>query len=355
MIDVRNALSKTVAVRKTAPDAWTVTQRHSGHYEHHQAATWLQIRNSGPQRQIGIRLRWAEFTCMQFRGFAYLKERGRHKLVTGSLMPTATAYRLDVPPGVSHFGAVPWYSNEDADRFMAGVCREVKGAHVIDIGHTKEGRPIPCLVLGARGGRPRKRHVVLVAREHATETAGSFAIEKVVRHLTRTPQGKRLLQSFVFHVLPTANPDGVAHGRKLPQEAPIEVSDLHYAGMTSSDPTCLAVREYLLASEPAGMVNYHGYLDPVPEVIFYDRSDGMAMLDHLLQRKSDREAPVCYAKWQARDTRTMPGHCATHFGTVVGLFELPWTGRTVRAVETLGLQMFQGVMARLVATTPGAR
>ena len=345
LITIDNMLPGTVSIRRMAPARWRVGQRHSGHYEHHQAATWLRINNPGTPRTVEIEIRWAEFDTMSYRRFAYLKHGRTHRPVSGTIKPTATAFRVPLPTGESFFGPAPWYSIEDGARWTERVRRTVAGARLDTIGTTLEGRPIRVLRLDAAPHQPGRPNVVVLTREHAVETAGSFALEEVVRFLTETPEGRRRLRQFVFHLLPAANPDGVANGRKLPQEAPKEVSDLHYAGMASNDPTCRAVREWMFALKPACLINLHGYLFPVPQIIFYDRADGMAMLDQLFQRKSDRETPGWYARWQVAENKTMLHYCVRKFGTVLGLFELPWTGQTVPQAQALGLQMFQSVLA----------
>lgn len=347
MIRVENRFPKTAQVKRLRPGTWRVVQRHTGFHEHNQVGTWLRIDNPGVSQKIDLEIVWAEFEfeAIQYRRFGYLKHGRRYRIVQGEITPRSTRFRFEAPPGESWFGWAPWYDNDDAERLLRRICRRIPSAEAITIGKTLEGRPIRILQLKKRHSGKRPRPVVLlVAREHGTETAGSFAIEEVARHLMAAAPGQRLLRRFDFHLLPVANPDGVAHGRKLPQEGPTELSDLPYAGLRSQDPTCAAVRNYILSVKPAAFVNYHGYLSAVPAIIFYDRDQGMAMLDRLLVRKSDREAPRWYVRWQCRENRTMLHRCVRDFGTILGLFELPWAGQTMGQVRKLGLRMFQSVM-----------
>ena len=330
-VTLHNLLGRTVTIRRAGDHGWTIRQRHSGHYEHNQAATWVSIVNTGKPRTITVRLVWAECAAMEYRRWGYLRVGRRHQVLTGAVGTTATTYTFTAPHGECGFGRCPWYDNTDADRFLRRA-----GGDVELIGHTLEGRPIRSLVM-----RPRaRRNVVVLAREHATETAGSFAVEKVVKHLLAH---RRAQPGFAFHIIPIANPDGVANGTKHPQDAPIEVSDLHYAGMTTDDPTCRAVREYLLALRPAGIINYHGYLWPMPQLIYYDRRDGLAMHERLLN-DDPNDAPSWYFKRQVRERHTMPGYCHQKFGSVVALYELPWANRTITQVRRLGLDMFLAAM-----------
>ncbi len=333
-IRIDNMLGRTVTIRACGKDKWTVRQRHNGHYEHHQAGTWLKIINPGSAREIQIRLIWAEFGAMSTRTFGYQRHRGRYDVVGGTVDATSTRYRLTVPKGESYFGSAPWYTNDDAERF----CKRAKGK-VETYGTTREGRPLRVLRINEQS----KRSFVIIAREHATETAGSFAIESIVRRIER--DAKRYAD-YNFHIIPVANPDGVANGTKHPQDAPIEVSDLHYCGMSAADPTVVALRHYLCDLRPDAVLNFHGYLLSVPEIICYTKRDLLAMADAVFD-DNPKDAPAWYLKRQAAERRSMMGHCHAAFGTMVALVELPWAGRTIRAAQSLGLSMFDAAVAAL--------
>ncbi len=150
------------------------------------------------------------------------------------------------------------------------------------IGRTRQGRAIKCLTLGSEGAKPRARNVLVVAREHGPESSGSFAVEAIVEHILGSTLPTSCLEDYVYHIVPIANPDGVANGTKLPQPGPNELSDLHYTGLTAEDPTCVALREEILSLRPGCFINYHSYLFPVPELVFYEKQDGMRMLDALV-------------------------------------------------------------------------
>ena len=345
-IMLSSELPRTVSIRKKGSNRWVVKQRHSGLHEHHQAATYVRINNPGPAADITIEMKWAEFTNMECRGAAYVERDGIWHAVRGDVSPGSTTFSLSVPKGTSHFSGLPWYGLGRGERLLQEASCRSPDCETIEIGETLEGRPITALVVRRRRGSGTRRNFVVVAREHATETAGSFAVERVVDYLLNDRDGRALLGEFDFRLFPVVNPDGAANGRKLPQRAPMEVSDLSYYGDVSDDPTCRAFREYLYGLEPACMVDYHGYLFPVPEVIFYDREDGLVMVDALLRRRSGRQAPTIYAKYQAEAGRgqTTYEHCYRNFKTVFALFELPWAGRSVEDIQQTGLAMFLSVV-----------
>ncbi len=338
-----SALSRDLRVRRTGPAAWTVSDPHA----HDQRVTRLvRIDNPGPATRITVRLRCANPAWISH---LYLVQGQRITAITGTAGVGCVTFSLDAPAGVSHIGPEVWYSNEDADRFLRRMQRRSNRCRVDDIGHTAAGRPIRRLVIGDMAA---KHVVVVAAREHADEPSGSFAVEAVAEHLLTHLDDDPCCRRCRFDLLPIVNPDGVARGEAYPQPGPSTVanpnrSDPHYCGMTSDDPTVTAWREYLFAQRPAALANYHAYWSlSFPQVIFYDKRDGLALVDHLIH---DDLTTDCrwYVMRQAAEQRTMLRPCVERFGTVVALFELPWRGRSVPEVRALGVRMFEATLAAL--------
>jgi hypothetical protein len=276
--------------------------------------------------------------------FAYLRTRGGWKPFAGKPSIGRQRYEFSAPHGMSLFAPAPWYSNEDAARFAQRTVRRSRRCAIMGIGRTLEGRQIEALAIRPEHPLRATRKVVVIAREHGTETAGSFAAEAVVQGILSPSAPAIWRRDYEFHVFLSVNPDGVAHGRAYPQDGPKELSDLHYFGMSSQDPTCRALREYLFRVRPVCLVNYHSYTGfPIPANIFYDKADGMAMMDALIHTDMSRD-PSWYVKRQVAENKTMLYHCVRNFGTVLALFELPWRGRTLAKVRQLGLDMFRCVM-----------
>jgi protein MpaA len=74
-------------------------------------------------------------------------------------------------------------------------------------GHSVEGRPIECRVLG-RG----RDTALILASIHGDETAGTPLLKRLEQHLVRRPlllEGRRIV------LVPVANPDGVARRRRF--------------------------------------------------------------------------------------------------------------------------------------------
>lgn len=338
-----SALSPGVRVRRIGPAAWSVNEPQQ---QDRRLTRLVRIVNPGRPTRITLRMACANPAWMSH---LYLVQGRRVTAITGSAGAACANFSFEAPVGVSLIGPEVWYGNEDADRFLRRMLRRGGRGMVDDIGRSGEGRPIRRLAIGDVDAE----HVVVVAgREHADEPSGSFAVEAVAEYLLEQMDDDPLYRRCRFDLLPIVNPDGVAHGEAYPQPGASTVatpnrSDPHYCGMASDDPTVVAWRQYLFAQRPAALVNYHAYWSlPFPQVIFYDRRDGMAMVDHLIH---DDLAADCrwYVMRQADEKRTMMRPCVERFGTVVALFELPWRGRSVREVRALGVRMFLATMAAL--------
>lgn len=353
-IKLKNLIPDTVDIAATGEAAWRLTQRRTRGegpaggrpHDYAQAATWIEIANAGDKRTISIDMEWIDFRYMVFRKWGYLKNGAGDEVLSGQIAPGKTTYRFDVPLGVSQFGPIPWYGIEEHQRFLQRIQSNHPLVEVRSLGRTKQGRDIRCLTIGEHKASRLRPNVLIVAREHGGESSGSFAVEAIVDHILSADFPGELRDAYCYHVVPMANPDGVANGTKLPQPGPIETSDLHYAGMTAQDPTCVAMREETLRLRPACYLNYHSYLLPMPQVIFYGKEEGMIMLDHLI-RTDSVEADAWYVMRQVPGGHSTLCHCYQTLGTIVGLIELPWAGRKPEEVGKQGVRTFCAAMAAL--------
>lgn len=350
-VEITSEIADTVAIKCIENDVWLVTQQKLAELgavgnrprDYAQVPTWVRIENAGEAKTITLAVKWIDTGYGTFRKSGYLKHDDAWTVMTGEMGTDRTTYRLELPKGTSWFGPVPWYGVEDATRWMERIASSHAEVRVRALGKTKEGREIRCLTIGDE----KRPNVLVVGREHGGESASSFAVEAVVEHLLSKEFPRELREAFCFHVVPMANPDGVANGWKFPQPGPVEQFDLHYSGMTAPDPSCVVMREETLRLRPVAYVNYHSYLFPMPQVIFYQKEAGICILDALIGDKPG-EADSWYLK------RLPPGgdstlyHCHRAFGALVVLFELPWTGRKVESLRAQGVATFRAAMEALV-------
>lgn len=340
VLTLTSALASGVRVRRIGSAAWAVNEPQQ---QGLRLTRLIRIDNAGRTTSVTLRMAAVNPSWMSH---LYLVQGQRVKAITGVAGAGRVTFTFDAPPGVSHVGPEIWYRNEDADRFIRRMLRRSMHCSMDSIGNTSEGRSIRRLTIG----RTDAKHVVVVAgREHADEPSGSFAVEAVAEHVLDQLHADALYRDCRFDLIPIVNPDGVASGQAYPRPGKSTVtnpnpSDPHYCGIASDDPTVKAWREYLFAQRPAAFVNYHAYWAlSFPQVIFYNKDDGLVMVDHLIH---DDMTANCrwYVQRQSAESRTMLYHCVKKYGTVVGMFELPWRGRLVKDVRTLGLRMFLSVM-----------
>ena len=357
-IEIRSLIPSAVTVRRTAPAAWTVAQRRCPGHDNAQAATWLRIENTGPARRVSVRVRFSDANWMQFRGFGYLRTGDAFDVLRGEVSGDSTRYTFSVPRGASRFGPFPWYDNADADRFLEGFARN-RNCEVRVLGRSGEGREIKALTIQRGRGHAKRQPVLVLAREHGNESAGSFAVEAAARYLLGRRAPAEMLRRYAFHLIPVINPDGVAAGRKLTRLGPVKETDIYQGAFTSDDPTCRVLRETVLAMRPACIVSYHSYLQPSPACMFFDKADGMAMLDYLLDVDNWIRAmgPVFWkgpkdvkSVWHVnrmpRDY-TLWGECVRLYRPVINMPELPWHGRTIEEMNAIGLASFLAAMHAL--------
>lgn len=338
----------TLRIVAHGDNRWTLHQRNHGpaHDNNHNPA-WLRIENDGRPVAAHIEVRWASPWYMACRRGGYQLTGRTWRLLRGEITPTATRYEVTLPPGRSHFGVVPWYSNEDADRFFDRA-RRLEGCSVRSIGRTGEGREIRCLTVerGRAGGK--RRDVVVLAREHATETSGSFAVEGTARFILGRRAPREWLRGYRFHFLPVVNPDGVASGIKLTRMGDIRQYDMVQGGMLSDDPTMKALREELIGMKPHLLIMHHAYIAAPAWLGVFSHEFGIRILDRIMAGR-ERIGPGWHFRimgWERRGTLRHALHC---MGSNIVLTELPWTGRLPAEIGRQGVDVLKASMETCAA------
>jgi hypothetical protein len=121
--------------------------------------------------------------------------------------------RFRSPQDTIWIAHVPPYTHSRVLRLLEAV-RKAPCARVEVIGKSAQGRDLHRVVV-TNFAKPDagKRTVWLQAREHAWEAPTSYVFEGALRFLTSDdPQAAALRDRVVFHLMPTADPDGCANG-----------------------------------------------------------------------------------------------------------------------------------------------
>lgn len=148
------------------------------------------------------------------------------------------------------------------------------------VGESLEGRPLHYLVLSGPevppGGRPA---VWLVARQHPTETPGSWMLEGFLDWLLGgAAEADALLRAAEIHVVPFLNPDGVVNGHYRVNGAGLDLNRVWSDPDPARAPTVAATRS-LLSDWVAGggdlrlFVDLHGDPGSRKNYMFYNLGD----------------------------------------------------------------------------------
>ena len=343
-IQIQDTISGTVTIKRLGNNAWTVIQRNYGEeHDNNQNPTWLSILSPGRKTFVKINLQWAIFDWMGYHKIGYLKQAGKYSVIRGRITPGVTCYEFKVPAGESFFGAFPWFSNEDNRQFLDEMRRKSSLCSVRSIGRSGDGREIKCLTIADKSAPGKKQNAVIIGREHATESSGSFAAVGAAKYLLSGRAPACFLRRYNFHLLPIVNPDGVARGLKLTRMGPADKYDMTRGSLTSDDPAIKALREEVMALRPACLNMHHCYLPGCPWIGVFDKKVGLAVMNELLPRGENMEA-----SWSVRKSEPEPkwlrGYCYEHFHSTVVLTELPWAGRLPRDIEKQGEDILRATL-----------
>ncbi len=348
-LKVIDTIPGSVSIRRFQPGAWKIKQRvlTGAGQDNAQNPVWVKIENPGRPRKILISIDWADTQWPHFRAYGYLKTGLHYTTIRGRSAATCTFYRPEIPAGISYFGSFPWYANEDAEAFFAGYAGRPE-CRVRVIGRTAQGRAIKCLTIGRRTLR-RRENVMLLARTHANESSGSFAMEGAAKYLLHDPGARPWLKRYVFHLFPNVNPDGIAAGLKLTRIAPDQYKEynMFVTGMTSSDPTMQALRAEILKLKPTCLLDFHSYLPSVPMAGFLDKHIGAALYDQLFDG-IDPEGNQFYLRlWPKLHAGTsLIDYCRKKFNATVIVPELPWNfARLPQDMKNLGAMFVRAALA----------
>lgn len=153
----------------------------------------------------------AEF--MSFRDFVVLRAPGEAgwRTVMGDVEGSVAEYRISVPPGETEIHWHPPYTYTQGEAFVSTL-RGHSFVQVEKAGQSEEGRNVWHLRISDDSKRA-KTPAMIRARVHAYESAGSYAMEGMVKWLlSHDPWALAAIRQYVFHVIPMSNPDGVFNG-----------------------------------------------------------------------------------------------------------------------------------------------
>jgi len=346
-IILTDTIGETVSIRRVKSTSWAIKQR-VVQGDNAQNPTWLRIDNPGQKRKIEIVLFWADTEWPHFRYCGYQKIDGNYiPIRCQTAAHVKTTFHLEIPPGISFFGHFPWYFNEDGDRFLNDISDHQPRCQARVIGTTAQGREIRCLTVSNPEKSGKKQNVLILARIHATESSGSFAVEGAAKYLLNDPAAKQLLDRYVFHLFPIVNPDGAAAGLKLTRLiGPYTELNMETATMCSDDPTMKSLRAEIKSLKPAVFIDFHSWLQPTPGYFFFDKQVGASLFDALCDMDMPRQSNVQMTCLPCSNPDKTPrDYCFKNFNTTIAVAELPWNwNRLPSDMEKFGQAILQSAI-----------
>lgn len=314
-------------MRRTGVNEFEITPwNESGDREYH---FWFNCTVSNPEdkpRPILLRINWKTTKHMDLRDHLYVKSgtNGWNYIVCET-KKTRTIFRSEIPPGTTRVALHPAYTQSDLHDFLGQPDNAVLQKRVF--GYSREKREIAAYALNENADK----NILVVARMHPYETAGSFAIEgiiaaavKEVRSFARNGCG--------LYFLPMPNPDGVANGCcKLTRPGG---TNLAFAA-SSNESEARVMMNLINAVKPVLFIDVHSWMRThANEILCTDTT----LAGDFIRDFPDSGEHWEFHSWLAEgvkcDTVELYAH-ETH-GTTAATFEFPWAGRSAEKIRRLG-------------------
>jgi len=276
---------------------------------------------------------------MSYRDFVVVKGPGETawRTVMGDVEGSVAAFRLQVAPGETEIHWHPPYTYTQCEEFVSSL----RGHPLVQVekaGQSREGRNVWLVRITDESTKP-KRNAFIRARVHAYESAGSCALEGMVRWLlSGDAYALAALRRYVFHFIPMSNPDGVFNG--LGRLTWPRGADLTWVASVP-DPVHDLMKQTADRLKPFFYIDLHNWQ--------CKHVDGLLSLDPEVRGRFLRFMPdqLEFGKrWSIREPGPVPQtpppmeslgqYCRRVHGTLPVAFEFPWFGRTADDVRATG-------------------
>jgi hypothetical protein len=206
---------------------------------------------------------------------------------------------------------------------------------------SENGRELWMLSNTASDRGPR---ILVTARAHPYETAGSYCVEGFLENLAAEKRDKALAKIFV---LPMVSPDGVSDGFcKLSQFGGEDVA-------RSSNRKNLQIDSLFSLVDrirPHFILDFHNWMLPHENGLFYEMPRWMRKFAKLMERKGHCDlAWRLGRRWKflAETPLGMKAYAKQKFDTRCMTVEYPWSGRTVAQMKVLGADTVAALLEML--------
>ncbi len=381
----------TEGVRQDGRAVWTV-------FPNHRAMSGLGEEGApGGGSRLSVRLRNQGGTAAEFTliadwgtekriqhhdiGFIRNDDAAEWTMIPGFRDGAKIAYRLKLDPGVTHLGLCPEYNYSQCAAWVESM--RGKGVAVGKAGCSRENRDI--WLLQWKSPSKTAKNLLVHARDHAYETAGSYCVEGIGDFLnSECPISQYIRSKFNVWINPMTNPDGVHNGMSQRTWERGPRLDAAFRDQDEPDSAYDAIKNTINKLKPDVFLTMHNWTDKFGDGLLYGESEGIAQ--EIQRRMPDDTAH--FKKWKAvqgsyqklkemrltdfkkyHDTFIAPGggkesdyivssltklssmwtsYCEERFGTTALACEFPWFALNTEEMREKGKRFFQALALSVV-------
>ena len=315
---------------------------------------------------VTLHIDWQTTQHMEYKSFYYLNREGEDdwREIEAKVDDASATVRFVAKQGISFLSRSPMYNYSKYLAFADALDQRPE-AEVKLAGKSRESREIWCVQVPPVPAE-HAESIVFVCRNNASESAGNYMIEGMVRFLfSGEPEAAELMRQFTYTFLPMTNPDGVFNG--LERDTALEDGADIARMKTAPDPAHDAIRTTLETVRPAVFVNLHNWM--IPDV------DGLLCNDELYARRLYELLPAIgstprttHREWYSdaitevedrgdvtlypvsrlpelhkHSGGTWKDFCREQFDARAMAVEFPWHGRSTEDMRQLGIALLQAV------------
>jgi hypothetical protein len=307
----------------------------------------LKVRNEAPHaRKISVTVDWRTHEYMKYRDYVFLKNPGDEawNFLPGKIDGTKTFLELELKPGESYLCMHPGYNYEDYLKMIESV-RKTECMEKFLLGDSREGRKIWAIRI-SDPRRPARKNMVVVARVHPYETAGSYCAEGIVESF-RDPSGygMEILKRYNVFLLPMISPDGVYHGfGKLTSREGVDLSK----NVDGKDASCALLKDLVDGLKPKIYMEFHNWMfKDTDGIYFLNAMNGWRFIRKMPSQKEYGKVwkPILRRRLFPASPFGFKKYCRETYGSLCACFEYPWFSRDIGAMKKMGINTVRAMSA----------
>jgi len=290
------------------------------------------VSNSDEQQRVNLRICWKDEEYAKYRTRLFANSGNSDwECHEGRIEGDTVVFELNLSVAETHLTLNPKYDYQD---YLAMVDRAGQSSEISNrlITRTDEGRDVRLLTTPEKNADLR---ILMTARTHPYETAGSYCLEAIVEEILG--QKTDFLRGVQLFVIPMLCPDGVSNG--LCKLSRVGGEDMARSENTN-DGLVSSLFSVIDEIRPHFILDFHNWMLPDRNGIFYENPRWMRRFARSVDRcgHGDREWTLgVHRKFFAKRPQGMKAYAKSHYGTRCMTIEYPWFGRSVKEMKKLGI------------------